>query len=128
MTHPKLTSINDRTQALIENEKRRDRFIRRVSIAAWSMTGFLVLVVAVMVTGQVVEMTRIGLTTGLPFMTVMSSAMPLIDVLWKLSLLVATLSTIGIFLRLRTASLTEIQLRLAALEEMIASQPDSRHD
>jgi len=33
--------------------------------------------------------------------------------------LIATLSTIGIFLRLRTASLIEIQLRLAALEEIL---------
>jgi hypothetical protein len=74
---------------------------------------------------SVVEMTKAGLLGAVPWMTVMASAMPLIDVLWKLSLLVATLSTVGIFLRLRTASLTEIQLRLAALEEMIASRPDS---
>jgi hypothetical protein len=47
--------------------------------------------------------------------------MPLFDVLWKLSLLVAGLSTVGIFLRLRTASLSEIQLRLAALEELVAA-------
>ena len=35
------------------------------------------------------------------------------------STLIATLSTVGIFLRLRTASLQEIQLRLAALEAML---------
>jgi hypothetical protein len=39
--------------------------------------------------------------------------------------LVATLSTIGIFLRLRTASLTEIQLRLAALEDVLGAQADA---
>jgi hypothetical protein len=43
---------------------------------------------------------------------------------WKLSLLVAGLSTVGIFLRLRTARLAEIQLRLAALEEMLAKAPE----
>ena len=128
MTHSSSTQITDRTHALIENERRRDRFIRKVSIAAWSTTVFLVLVVAAMVSVQVVEMTKAGLLGAVPWMTVMASAMPLVDVLWKLSLLVATLSTIGIFLRLRTASLTEIQLRLAALEEMIASQPDSRQN
>jgi hypothetical protein len=39
--------------------------------------------------------------------------------------LIATLSTIGIFLRLRTSSLAEIQLRLAALEAMLSSPQDS---
>ncbi len=47
------------------------------------------------------------------------AAMPLVAVVGVVSLLVATLTTVGIFLRLRTASLSEIQLRLAALEEML---------
>ena len=57
-----------------------------------------------------------------------ASAMPTVAVLGILSLLVATLSTVGIFLRLRTASLSEIQLRLAALEEMIVSHLDLHDD
>ena len=40
----------------------------------------------------------------------------------RISLLIGTLSTVGIFLRLRTASLGEVQLRLAALEEMLLSK------
>ena len=39
-----------------------------------------------------------------------------------LSVLVATVSTIGVFIRMRTSSLHEIQLRLAALEDMLASR------
>jgi len=54
-----------------------------------------------------------------------ASVMPLITVLGYLSLLIATLSTVDIFFRMRTASLAEIQLRLATLEDMLASQPDS---
>jgi hypothetical protein len=123
MTKP--TAGSDGTWALIENEKRRDRFIRRVNIAAWSTTFGLVLLIAVLVGFQVVAMTKAGMLGAVPWMTVIASAMPLVDVLWKLSLLVAALSTVGIFLRLRTASLVEIQLRLAALEEMLASRPDS---
>jgi len=96
-----------------------------VSIAAWATTFIIVLIVAVMTSISLVEMTKAQMLGAVPWMTVMASAMPLIDVLWKLSLLVAVLSTVGIFLRLRTASLTEIQLRLAALEEMLASKPDS---
>ena len=46
-------------------------------------------------------------------------ALPLITVLGVLSFLVAVLSTVGVFLRFRTASLAEIQTRLAAMEEML---------
>lgn len=110
----------DRTWALIENEKRRDRFIRRVNIAAWTTTFLVVLIIAVLVGLQVAALARAHVLGMEPWSMVIASAMPLLDVLWKLSLLVAALSTVGIFLRLRTASLTEIQLRLAALEEMLA--------
>jgi len=112
--------------ALIENERRRDRFIRRTSVVAWSVTFGLVLVVALMVGLQVSFFLRGAMAGEMPWAVVIGSTMPLIDVLWKLSLLVATLSTIAIFLRLRTASLAEIQLRLAALEEMVASRGDGR--
>ncbi len=112
--------------ALIENERRRDRFIRRTSVVAWSVTFGLVLVVAIMVGFQVRFFLRGAMEGEMPWAVVLGSTMPLIDVLWKLSLLVATLSTIAIFLRLRTASLAEIQLRLAALEEMVASRGDGR--
>jgi hypothetical protein len=57
-------------------------------------------------------------------MALVGAAMPLFIVLGLLSVLIATLSTVGIFLRLRTASLAEIQLRLAALEEMLTTRSD----
>ena len=112
--------------ALIENERRRDRFIRRTSIVAWSVTFGLVLVIALMVGLQASMFLRSAMENEMPWAMVIASTMPLIDVLWKLSLLIATLSTVAIFLRLRTASLAEIQLRLAALEEMVASRGDDR--
>jgi hypothetical protein len=43
-----------------------------------------------------------------------------------MSVLIATLSTVAVFLRLRTSSLAETQLRLAALEDMLTAQPDER--
>jgi len=46
-------------------------------------------------------------------------------VLWTLCLLIAALSTVGVFLRQRTASLAEIQLRLAALEDMLGARGDA---
>jgi hypothetical protein len=45
-------------------------------------------------------------------------------VLGELSLLVAVLATVGVFLRFRTASLAEIQLRLAALEGMVGEREE----
>jgi len=111
--------------AAIEDEKRRDRFIRRVSVVAWTVTFVLLLVFAVAVGVQVSQMLRLVGDGGAPFTVVIWSAMPLVVVVGILSLLIATLSTVGIFLRLRTASLAEIQLRLAALEEMLASRPDT---
>ena len=72
---------------------------------------------------QVSHMMRLAAVGALPWGAVLGSAMPFLGVLWTLSLLVATLATVGVFLRLRTASLSEIQLRLAALEEMLSSQP-----
>lgn len=113
------------TQTLIENEKRRDRFVRRVSVIAWVTTFVIVLFIAIMTGLSVVEMAKMHRVGAVTWSTVILSAMPLVDVLWKLSLLVAALSTVAIFLRLRTANLTEIQLRLAALEEMLASRPDA---
>jgi uncharacterized membrane protein len=115
----------DQAWAWVEREKRIDRFIRRVSIAAWSVTFLIVLGFAVLTGMQVVEMVRLTAGANLPFAVVTASAMPLIIVLGFLSVLIATLSTIAIFLRLRTSSLAEIQLRLAALEEMISDKDKS---
>ncbi len=112
--------------ALVEDEKRRDRVLRRVSRVAWVATITVVLVYAVITGVQIAHVARlqaVGISTGA---TVFSTALPLLIVVGVLSLLIATLSTVGIFLRLRTASLLEIQLRLAALEEILTARGDVR--
>ncbi|HET8650890.1 MAG TPA: hypothetical protein VFL95_12670 [Gemmatimonadales bacterium] len=63
-----------------------------------------------------IRLHAVGVVSSGPFW---AAAIPFLITLGVLSLLVATLSTIGIFLRLRTASLSEIQLRLAALENLL---------
>jgi uncharacterized membrane protein YhdT len=120
------SSASDRTLAMIENEKRRDRFVRRVNIAAWAFALTVVLLIGVLVAVQAAHNWRAAAVGALPWSAVTGAVMPLVDVLWKLSLLVAALSTIAVFLRLRTASLTEIQLRLATLEELFARGADER--
>ena len=118
-------SASGKVWEAIENERRRDRLIRRVSITAWSITFFFVAILAVLVCMQVVQLAKGAAVGAVPWITVFGAAMPLVIVLGLLSVLVATLSTIGIFLRLRTASLTEIQLRLAALEDMLGAQGEA---
>ena len=123
MTQP-AASASDRVWQAIDNEKQRDRLIRRISIIAWSVTVTLVLLLGVAVGIQIAEMAKSAMLGILPWMSVIGIAMPFIIVLGLLSTLIATLATVGMFLRLRTTSLNEIQLRLAALEDMIASRGD----
>ena len=79
------------------------------------------LVYAAIVIARIMDMMRLTAVGMAPPSAAIEAALPLVTVLGLLSVLVATLCTIGIFLRLRTASLTEIQLRLAALEDMLRS-------
>jgi flagellar biosynthesis protein FliR len=119
------TSASSNVWDAIEAERRRDRLLRRVAVSAWIITLVFVIALAVLVSFQVAQMARAAMVGAVPWMSVMGVAMPLIIVLGLLSVLVASLSTIGMFLRMRTASLTEIQLRLAALETMITAGRDS---
>ena len=123
MTHD--STASKEAWDIIETEKRRDRFIRRVCTIAWSVTFVIVLLFVIMIGVQVVEMGKAAMLGALPWVSVIGIAMPLIIAIGWMSFLIAVLSTIGMFLRFRTASLTEIQLRLAALEDMLASRGDS---
>ena len=112
--------------ALIKRERGRDHLVKRLCVAAWSVTLGIAVVAAAVVGVGVVEMMKAARAGAVPWMTVVGAAMPLIGMLWTLALLVAALSTVGVFLRMRTASLTEIQLRLAALEELITARLESK--
>ena len=116
-----MTAPTASAMTLVENERRRDRFVRRINVAAWSISLSLVLVIAILVALSVSQFVGPAVKGEVPWLMLIGSAMPLIDMLWKLSLLIATLSTVATFMRIRTSSLAEIQLRLAALEEMIVS-------
>jgi hypothetical protein len=108
--------------ALVEVEQRRDRTLRRVSIAAWAATFVVVAIFAVIVAMRVSLMWSLSVVGALDRRAVFDAAMPLVLVIGVLSLLVAVLATVGIFLRLRTASLAEIRVRLAAIEAIMAGQ------
>jgi cytochrome bd-type quinol oxidase subunit 2 len=116
------STASERAWALIDEEKKRDRFLRKVSRIAWVITFVIVAIFTVMIGIQVAQMIKVVGAGAAPLMAVVGVAIPLVVVLGFLALLIATLSTVGIFLRLRTASLTEIHLRLATLEEMLSTR------
>jgi hypothetical protein len=118
-------SPSDRAWAHIETERRRDRFVRRVCVAAWTATFVVALVFAAFVAVPVFQMVRLVQVGAMTWAGVVGAAMPFLGVLWTLCLLIAALSTVGVFLRQRTASLAEIQLRLAALEDMLGARGDA---
>jgi uncharacterized membrane protein len=123
-----VSPASERVWAVIEREKRRDRLVRRVSIAAWSVTGGAVMIFGAVRAWEVWRLLQLVGEDVAPLAIVVDRVMPMVTVIGVLGLLVAILSTVGIFLRLRTASLSEIQLRLAALEEMIASHLELHED
>jgi len=125
---PVTSSASEQAWAMIDQEKRRERFLRRVNVAAWTVTFLVVVAFGIISVWQLVELMHSPLFSGemggiFPISAFFGALYPLLIVLGSLGVLIATLSTIGIFLRLRTASLIEIQLRLAALEELLTRKP-----
>ena len=123
-----LSPASERVWSVIEREKRRDKLVRRVSVAGWSVTGAAVLVFGGVTTVEVWRMVRLATADIAPWSEVFRITVPFVAVVGVLGLLIAVLSTVGIFLRLRTASLSEIQMRLAGLEEMISSHLELHDD
>jgi hypothetical protein len=106
----------------IERERRLDRIVRGICGGAWAATFVLTGSYAVLIGQQVIHALRLQEVGAATTETVTAAAAPLVVALGTLTLLIATLSTVSLFLRFRTATLGEIQLRLAALEAMIAAR------
>jgi hypothetical protein len=107
---------------VIERERQVDRWLRRICTGAWGVTFVVTLGYAWLVGQSVMEAMRrlqVGLVTK---EAVMTAATPLVVALGILALLVASLTTVGVFLRFRTAALGEIQFRLATMESMLISE------
>ncbi len=121
MTQPTHSSSSTAWDA-IEQGKRFDRFVRRACIAAWSVAFLAVAAYAALTIVQIVQMMRLADVGAATNIMTFAFATPLIIVVGVISLLIATLTTVGIFMRQRTASLAEIQLRLAALEDMLSQR------
>lgn len=116
----------------IESEKQKDKTVRRITMIAWGITLLAVLAYAIIVFMRIefiLEATQEGFTYNpMHRNSPVSMIMPLVAVIGGLALLVAILSTIGMFLRMRTSGLQEIQMRLAALEELIISEREEKKE
>ena len=110
---------------IIEREKRRDILIKKASMVAWVVTLLLAGIYAVSVVAMAVTVARSFIARGLPMLIILAAVTPLVESLGTLMLILAVLGTLGVFLRFRTASVNELQLRLAALEDMLADRSSS---
>jgi hypothetical protein len=109
----------------IDRDKRTDRLIRRVIVIAWSVVLLMLLIYAILVLLDVTRSWELAEMGAMASTDAILTVMPLVYAVGAISLVLATLSTIGAFLRSRTATLSEIQLRLAGLESILRAQADS---
>ena len=102
--------------------------VKRVSVGAWTVTLLVMLAFAGIVGWEVARAVR-GFRMGLAGLdAVWEAVLPLLGVVGATSLLMALASTIGVFMRFRTASLADIQVRLAALETALTAEDPSDRD
>ena len=108
----------------IDKEHRIDRMIKRISRVTWGLT-FLLLGAYLVYTIQNLQLMMQRYKAGVAsYEMVTDSVTPFFITFGTIVLVVAILSTVGVFLRLRTASLLEIQQRLSHLENMFMAEKD----
>lgn len=108
-----------RAWSRIEAEQRSDRLFRRLTIAGWSATGLVVLLLVSFGVIQLRAAMRFLEVGASNLGMVIGGTIPIVLAVGAFCALGATLATIGLFLRMRSASMHEIQLRLAALEDLL---------
>jgi len=109
-------------RSMLEIEQHRDRLVRRVSLAGWIGTFVVLAGYAGIVGADVLRTWRMVQVGAAPRGAIFDALVPLLAAAGGLSLFVAVVATVGVFLRFRTASLGDIQLRLAILESMISGR------
>lgn len=93
-------------------------------VAAWGVTFVLILVLGGLFGTMLANVLKLQQVGAANWLMVVGVSYPFIIVIGVVSLLIATLATIGVFVRSRAASLNEIHLRLAALEQMLTARGD----
>lgn len=121
-----MTKMNEQSKdaiwEMIDREKKKDVFVKRVSKIGWTGTVVMLLF---FLTITLIDLSRMVGLYGqgvVSRQSVINTVVPFAIVLGGLCLIIAILSTIGVFLRMRTTSLLEIQQRLANLEQMVVAK------
>ena len=121
-----MTRINEKSKdaiwEMIDREKKKDILIKRVSKIGWIGTVVMLLfflTITLIDLSLMLERYDLGLVSR---ESVIDTVVPFAIVLGGLCLIIAILSTVGVFLRMRTTSLLEIQQRLTNLEQMVVNK------
>lgn len=112
-----------RAWSRIEAEQRGDRLFRRLTIVGWSATGLVVVLLTAFGVMQFRFAVQFAEGGAAPLGALLPSQVPVVLAIGAFCALAATLATIGLLLRMRSASMHEIQLRLAALEDLLTQVP-----
>jgi len=110
----------------VNNEKKKDKRVRLVSIAAWSITGLAIGFYGVIIVHRFIIHQQLVQSGMMPAGQEWAAFIPLVAVIGVVALFVATLATVGMFLRLRTTSLEELKVRLGALEQLVVEHIDAK--
>lgn len=111
----------------IASEQRSDRTVRRLAAAGWVATGLVVLTLVAYVALNVRWILQQPAIPGQSLLPVyLSGLLPVVLAIGAFCALAATLATIGVLLRMRSASMHDIQLRLASLEELLTQSVPPR--
>lgn len=110
----------------IEAEQHSDRLFRRLTIVGWSATGLMVVLLVAFGIAQFRFALHMASAGAAPLGAMLAGLVPVVLAIAAFCALAATLATIGLFLRMRSAPLHEIQLRLAALEDLLTQTASSR--
>lgn len=114
-----VTNQEDALWALIEKENKKDRIIKRISKAGWTVTLLVLLLFLVFTVMEFIHTYKLYISGRVLYQNVIDTLIPFLIILGTIGLIVAILGTVGMFLRLRTTSLLEVQQRLTNLEKML---------
>ena len=112
----------DAVWEMIDREKKKDIFVNRVSKISWGVT--LVALIAALVFFGIELSSTMGLYKRgvVAYADVLNIIFTMVKLVGIFGFIIAIISTVGVFLRLRTTSLLEIQQRLANLEQMVVAK------
>lgn len=121
-----MTRINEKSKdaiwEMIDREKKKDVLIKRVSKIGWVGTVVMLLFFLTITLIDLSIMMERYDNGRVSRESVIDTVVPFAIVLGGLCLIIAILSTVGVFLRMRTTSLLEIQQRLTNLEQMVVNK------